>query len=246
MAKDGESIETSDEKPSNLPVRLEPMMLAHLALTGDGKAYKSWRERVEAIQHQRDVDLAPDSECREILEDRDAWLQMKTTGRLGSAFGMGLALLMMSTFLPIYAVTYQVGLLALLLLLPLPFAWRLGILLWEDAALGGMKDVGKKPTLKRRMRALGRAILRGFGAGFGFGFTLVFMQLLLTWFITPAPTLMAELAADTLDATRAGTVFGAFGMLLAPLISRGTPAVEEEEARVIEGLDRASLPPGGD
>lgn len=236
----------SDPERGDLPVYLEPMMLSHLALTGDVRQYRAWKERVESIEHTRAVEDAPDTLSRSILEEREAWLQMRTTGKLGAAFGLGLGLLWLSTLVPFYAFAHGIGLWALVFFLPLPLAWKVGQKLWEDAALAGMRDVGKRPTLRRRIRALARAIVRGFGAGFGFGFTLIFIQALMTWFFSAAPTLVAELASDTLHATIGGTVFGSFGMLLAPLIARGTPSAEMEESRLLEGRDRPALPPADD
>jgi hypothetical protein len=240
-----ESRQDTDQEPtSQLPARLEPLMLGHLLVSGDVDQYRRWRDRIEAIEHQRDLDLAPDSESALILEEKEAWIQMKTTGRLGSAFGLALGLLWTSAFLPVFAQRYDLGLWALIFLLPLPIAWRLGVRLWEDASLGGMRDVGQRPTLRRRVRALVRGLFRGFGAGFGFGFTLTFMQLLLTAFWNPASSVLAELSSDTLQATFAGISHGIFGMLLAPLVSRGTPSVEEEEYRALEAADAPQLPSG--
>jgi hypothetical protein len=235
-----EAPETTERE--DLPAMLEPMMLTHLALTGDMQQYRDWRDRVENIEHGRALEDAPDSQSRAILEDKEAWLQMRTTGKLGAAFGLGLGLLWLSTLVPFFAVAHGIGLWALVFFLPLPIAWRVGQKLWEDAALAGMKDVGRRPTLRRRIRALAKAIVRGFGAGFGFGFTMTFLQFLLTWFFNAAPSLLAELASDTLHATIGGTVFGCFGMLLAPLVARGSPAAEMEESRLLEGEGRPALP----
>lgn len=218
-----------------LPARIEPMMLAHFALTGDVDQYREWRQRVDDLHHQRAIEEAPDTESRVILEEREAWEQIRTSGKLGASFGMGLAALEISVLVQLFAFYGMGWLMLLVALLPIPIAWRVGTKLWEEAALAGMRDIGNKPTLKRRLKALFRGLMRGFGAGFGFGFTLVFLQGLLTWFINPAPSLGLELLSDIFHGAGGGLVGGMFGMLLAPLLARGTPSVERAE------LERAQM-----
>lgn len=222
----------SDAEPERLPARLEPMMLAHLAVTGDTKQYRQWRDRIEEVRHHQAIVDAPDTECREILREKEAWLQVRTIGHLGASFGLGLGFMWMSVFLPLFAAQQGLAWWQLLpMFLPIPVAWKVGAGLWEDASLAGMRDVGKRPTMKRRLRALAKSLVRGFGAGFGFGFTLVFLQGLMTYIfgLNPAPTLLAELASDAYVGTIAGAVSGTFGMLLAPMVARGAPSVEEGE-----------------
>jgi len=224
------------ETPSRsdrLPARVEPMMLTHLAVTGDFAQYRKWRNRIEEVRHQQAVVGAPDTECREILRDKEAWLQMRTIGSLGSAFGLGLGFMWMSVFLPLFAAQQGLAWWQLLpMFLPIPVAWKVGSRLWEDASLAGMRDVGKRPTMKRRLRALAKSLVRGFGAGFGFGFTLLSLQSLMTYVfgLNPADSLLRELAADIHVGTIAGAVSGTFGMLLAPMVARGAPSVEEQES----------------
>ncbi len=217
-----------NESPSNLPARLEPMMLTHLALSGDTAQYRQWRDRVEAILHSQAVADAPDTESREILSERQAWLQMRTVGSLGTAFGTGLALMWLSVFLPFFATHFGLAWWQVLpLLLPLPIAWRVGSHLWEDASLAGMRDVGKKPTIKRRLKALFRGLFRGYGAGFGFGFSLLSLQGLvsLLFGLNPSISLIEVLQGGIMGGAMAGT----FGMLLAPMVARGAPSVEDDE-----------------
>lgn len=225
---------TQADDRDRLPARVEPMMLAHLAFTGDVKQYRKWRDRIDEVRHQHAIAEAPDTECREILREREAYLQMRTIGSLGAAFGLGLGFMWMSVFLPLFAAQQGLAWWQLLpLFLPIPVAWKVGSKLWEDASLAGMRDVGKRPSVRRRLRALGKSVVRGFGAGFGFGFTLLFLQGLMTYIfgLNPAPTLMAELASDAYVGTIAGAVSGTFGMLLAPMVARGAPSVEEEAAQ---------------
>jgi len=221
-----------DDQPERLPSRVEPMMLTHLVMTGDMKQYRQWRDRIEEVRHHQAIADAPDTECREILREKEAWLQMRTIGSLGASFGLGLGFMWMSVFLPLFAAQHGLAWWHLLpMFLPIPIAWKVGSSLWEDASLAGMRDVGKRPTIKRRLRALGKSLLRGFGAGFGFGFTLLSLQSLVTWFgINPAPTIWAEIASAAHVGVVAGAVSGTFGMLLAPMIARGAPSVEDAEA----------------
>jgi hypothetical protein len=208
-------------------------MLVHLAVTGDSKQHKQWRDRVEAIAQADAVDAARDPETKALLADKHAWEQMRATGKFGANFGLALGALWMSVLMPLYAVAHGFGWLAsMAFVLPVPMAWRFGRKLWERAAVKGMRDLGKHPSLRKRMRTAVRSVARSFGAGFGFGFALVFTQALITWFMTPAPTLILELLIDARDGFWAGIITGFFSMLLAPLVGRQAPSNEEERALV--------------
>jgi hypothetical protein len=197
-------------------------MLVHLAVTGDTKQHKRWRDRVESIAQAEAVDDARDPETKSLLADRHAWEQMRATGKFGANFGLALGALWMSVLMPLYAVAHGFGWLAsMAFMLPVPMAWRFGRRLWERAAVKGMRDLGKRPSLRKRITA-----------GFGFGFALVFLQALITWFMTPAPTLIEEILIDAFHGSIAGTVTGVFSMLLAPLVGRQAPSNEEERALV--------------
>lgn len=227
-------LEDERKKPARLPGRLEPFMAAHFALTGDAEQYAEWRAKVESIRQTEALAQAEDPESRAILLDREAWHQMRITGKLGTLFGLGLSSFWMAWLLPVYALYHGFGwVAAMTFLLPIPIAWRVGRRLWEKAALAGMKDLGKRPSLRRRVKTAFRSIARSFGAGFGFGFTLVFLQALITYFMTPAPTLIAELMIDGFHATLAGLISGGMGVMLAPLVGRPAPEAEDN-----------ALPPG--
>ena len=218
-------------KPAELPARLEPLMVAHYALTGDSEQYTQWREKIETIRQTEALARAEDPESRAILLERSAWQQMRITGKLGTLFGLGLSSFWMAWLLPVYALWHGFGwMAALTFLLPIPIAWRVGRRLWERAALAGMKDLGKRPNLRRRVKTAFRSVARSFGAGFGFGFTLVFLQALITWFMTPAPTLLEELIVDGFSGTVAGLVSGAMGVMLAPLVGRPAPEADQPAA----------------
>jgi MFS family permease len=208
-------------------------MLAHLAITGDAKQHQRWKDRMEAIIQADAVDRARDPETKAILADKAAWQQLRATGRFGANFGLALGALWMSVLLPLYAVAHGFGWLAAsTFLLPVPIAWRFGRKLWERAAVAGMRDLGKKPSLRKKVRAAGRSLMRSFSAGFGFGFSLVFLQALITWFMTPAPTIIQEILLDARDGAWAGIITGMFSVLLAPLVGRQAPGNQEERALV--------------
>lgn len=214
-----------EDAPRPLPATLEPMMLTHLMVTGDTGQYNEWRDRVEAILQAEAVDEAQDPESKALLANKHAWRQMRETGKLGALYGLGIGSLWMTCLIPLYAIEHGFGWLAgLSFLLPVPFAWRTGRRLWERASLAGMKDLGRRPSLRKRVRTMMRSVFRSFSAGFGFGFTLVFLQALITWFMTPAPTIFQELLWDAYHATLAGTVSGAMGVMLAPLVGRSAPS----------------------
>src|SRR5688500_8689332 len=208
-------------------------MLVHLAVSGDTKQHKRWRDRIESIAQADAVDQARDLETKALFADKHAWEQMRTIGKFGANFGLALGALWMSVLMPLYAVAHGFGWFAsMAFMLPVPVAWRFGRRLWERAAVKGMRDLGKRPSLRKRMRTAMRSVVRSFSAGFGFGFALVFLQALITWFMTPAPTLIEELIIDAFHGSIAGGVTGLFSMLLAPLVGRQAPSNEEERALV--------------
>lgn len=215
------------------------MMLAHLAVSGDPSQFKRWKNRIETILQADAIDAAKDPEIKQLLANKEAWSQMRATGKFGANFGLGLGALWMSVLLPLYAVGHGFGWpAALTFLLPVPVAWKFGRWLWERAALKGMRDLGRRPSLKRRMKTALKSMGRSFGAGFGLGFTLVFLQALITWFMTPAPTLIGELMTDALHGSYAGIASGFFSVLLSPLVGRRAPTKES----LTEGSTPLALP----
>ncbi len=224
------------EPPHRLPATIEPMMLTHLVLSGDADQYAEWREQIERVRQVDAVDRAPDPETKSLLASRPAWRQMRETGLLGSVVSMSVASLWMSWLFKAYAVILGFGWLAAsAFLLPIPLAWFIGRRLWENAAVQGMKDHMGAMTPRKRVRGFAMALVRSFGAGFGFGFTLMFLQALITWFMTPADTLFLELMYDLYDGIVMGTMTGVMGTMLAPLVGRPAP---EENA----GLPPPALP----
>ena len=196
-------------------------------VSGDRSQTKDWADRIEAIEHAQDLDREPSTEGKAILSNIQAWRQVKATGLVGATGGLGLGALWMSWLIPLYAVGHGFGwLVASSYLLPVPLAWRVGRRLWEGAALQGMKELGPNPTPQQQLRTLSSGMVRGMMAGAGMGFTLVFAQALISWFMTPAPTLGQELLIDLVHGTM-GAAFGAtVGAVFGPLVGRPAPYTE--------------------
>ena len=232
MPKSEHAIAHREERRASgkLPATLEPMLLAHLVLTRDRAQNARWRAQLESIRQANAVDAAPDPETKAILAHRGAWRQMRVTGSLGTLFGLSLSTFWMAILLPMYAIGHGFGWwVAASFLLPIPVAWKFGRKLWEQASVAGMRDMGTRPSLQRRMKVGLRSMFRAFNAGFGFGFSLVFLQTLITWFLTPAPTFAAELLADASDGAVAGVIIGSMSAMLAPLVARGVPGTEDDD-----------------
>ncbi len=224
------------------PSKLEPMMWAHLALTGDRAQNARWRSQLEAIRQADAVAHAPDPETKAVLANKLAWRQMRITGRLGATFGLGLGSFWLAWLLPTYAIGHGFGWLAAsAFLLPVPLAWRFGRRLWEQASVAGMRDLGERPSMRKRLAVVGRSLFRSFNAGFGFGFSLVFLNALVTWFMTPAPTLAIELLTDGYQASVAGVISGGLSMMLAPIVQRSLPSPNSDGHSLGAGAPLAML-----
>lgn len=208
-----------DHGGARWPASLVPSMWAHLLLTGDRKAHREWRRRVEAILQADAVDDAVDDDVRAALADRAVWRRIQRAGRLGNGMGLALAAGWLAVLIPAYAATF--GAAALAYLLPLPLSWRFGRTLWQSAALKGelvaRREAQERKPPSRFSRWLG-GVGRSFSAGFGFGFSLVFLQGLVSWFLTPAPTFGLELAIDLAVGVQGGLITGTAATLLAPAV----------------------------
>lgn len=198
------------------------MMLAHLALSGDLVQQKEWQSQIETILQTQAIDREPDLEKKRLLARDRVWKNMRRNGRIGAIFNLSLSTGWLSILLPMYAVGHGFGwLAALTFLLPVPIAWKVARRAFERATLNTTKDAGDRSlTLGQKLAILPRASLRTAAAGFAFGATLVFLQGLITWFMTPAPTLIEELLIDGLHALYAGSITGAASMALAPLLAQ--------------------------
>lgn len=212
-----------------LPARTEPLMLVHLAVTRDVAQHREWKDRIEEVRRIDAVDRARDPQDQSLMMRKGVWKQMRKAGKRGAVWGMGFGAAWTAFWTSIYAVEHGFGWLAASsFLLPVPFAWRVARRLYEKAALRGMRDLGAAPSPRERATGLVRSAGRGFVAGFGFGFALVFLQGLVTWFMTPAPTFAMELFLDARLAAAAGVLTGTMGAMLAPMLSRPVPPRRED------------------
>ena len=212
------------EDAKRLSPWIRPLMWAYRLVAGDSRQVASWSRRVEQIEQDADIAAEPSTDGKAILERVEAWRQMKSAGALGAAGGMGMAVAWSSWLVPLYAIPHGFGWLAASsLLLPLPTGWHVGKKLWEKASLQGMKELGSSPTATQQLRAVSGGLIRGMSAGAGMGFTIVFLQMLITWFMTPAPTLFLELIADLQTGMVGAAVGASVGALLGPVVSRSVP-----------------------
>lgn len=212
------------DKPAALPARLEPMMLAHYALTGDDQQRRDWQDRIESVRQMEAVEREQDPEAKRLLSRRRVWDRIRAVGKTGAATGLAMGAVWMSWLLPLYAIDHGFGWpAALAYLLPVPIAYKLARRMWERAALSGMRDLGWRPTLARRLSAFPRAAIRSVLAGYSFGFTLVFVQALISWFMTPAPTVALELYADFMYGAVGGLIGATGSLALAPLLAKPAP-----------------------
>jgi hypothetical protein len=200
------------------------MMLTHLMLTGDVAQHREWRRQIEGILQMQAIEETQDPDAKRLLARERVWRRVRMTGKTGALAGMVMASGWMAWLLPMYAIDHGFGWLpSLSYLAPVPVAWKLARRLWERASISSMKELGSFPTPARRMATWPRALIRSASAGFGFGFTLIFLQGLISWFMTPLPTIGAELMADAWLGIVAGLISGGASTLLTPLVSRPPP-----------------------
>jgi hypothetical protein len=222
MSTDEKSLTTSRSN-ERLPLHLEPMMMLHLAVTGDVEQRRRWREQIETILQAQAIDRHYDPEARALLARDRVWRRIRATGKAATVMNLALGAAWMAWLIPVYAIGHGFGwAAALTYLLPVPLAWKVGRRLFEDATLRGMIERGRRPG--KRLAVLLRSIFRAMVAGYGFGFTLVFLQGLISAFMTPLPTLGAELFWDAFDGSVAGTIAAGISASLAPLLARDAPS----------------------
>lgn len=205
--------------PPRLSARVRPLMWAHYALTRDRRTRRMWQRRIDAIEQAEAVEDAPTEREKRLLAHGAVWRHVRRTGRRGVRFGLALSALWLAWLLPTYVFGHGFGAWALVFLLPIPVATRLGRRMWESAALEGLRHFGDTPTPSERVATLVRSAMGSFGAGFSFAFHLVFLQGLLTWFMTPAPTLGIEVGLDLMAGLTAGMLCGGASMMLAPSVA---------------------------
>ena len=225
-------------KPTKLPFYVKPLVWLYGLFSKDKLAQKDWLNRIDAIEQADAIDKAHIDE-KAILADPKSWQRLKSSSFLATAGTMTLGIWWVSWLIPVYAIYHGFGwLVASAYLLPIPIAWRLGRRLWMQAGLEGMRELGPKPDMQQRLNTLSKSMLRGMVAGGSMAFTLVFLQGLISWFMTPADTIVQELLLDFFHGSIAAAIGASMGAILAPLASRAAPGDELE----LEGKQNKLLP----
>ncbi|MBX2811877.1 MAG: hypothetical protein KTR25_08705 [Myxococcales bacterium] len=210
--------------PKPLSPWVKPLVWLYRLCVRDKQQAQSWLKRIESIEHAQDIDAEASTEGKAILSDKAAWRQIKATGLGASSGTMTMGAMWIAWLVHLYATGHGFGWLAAsAYLLPVPLAWRVGRKLWESAALQGMKELGSRPTPNQQLRTLSSGMVRGMMAGAATGFTLVFTQALISWFMTPAPTLLIELIIDLIHGTMGAVVGATIGAVFGPLVGRPAP-----------------------
>lgn len=227
----------SPEAPRRLSPFVKPLLWLHRLVSRDPNQQRDWRQRIEAIEHQAAIDAESSTEGKALLADRGTWQQIRATSLIGTAGLMSLGSVWVYELLNAYAVGHGFGWLAAsAYLLPIPVAWKVGRRLWEQSALEGMKELGSHPTPARQLRALSTGMVRGMTTGAAMGFTLVFSQALISWFMTPAPTLGMELVIDLFHGSLGASVGAVAGAIFGPLASRPAPGASLRAAPPVPSL----------
>lgn len=221
---------------------VKPLVWLHRLVSGDRAQHAEWRARLESIEQAAAIDAEPSTEGKALLADRRTYRQIRTTSLVASSGMMSLGAVWMASLIPVYWLGWGFGPWSLAYLLPVPLAWRLGRKMWDRAALQGMKELGDKPTPQQQLRTLSAGMVRGMAAGAGMGFSLVFLQALISWFMTPAPTLGLELTWDLFHGSMGAAVGAMAGAIFGPLASRPAPGSTLADGREPAGF----LPSGSD
>lgn len=212
-------------------VALAPLMYAHLLVSGDLAQHKAWRERLEKIEQANELAETTDPQERALLARPEVWKDIRRMSWWASTFTASYCAYVTANLVRDYAVGFGFGYAAAgTYLLPLPIAFMVGRKLYQNGALGVMKYLGSNPDSSRQLKSWFRAMLAAFGAGFGFAFTLTFLQGLISWFMTPAPTLFLELWMDVTNAASAAWWTGCISSVMWPLLCRKAPSRAELSA----------------
>lgn len=218
----GAAISRRSSKPlRKLPWYFSLMTLTHLAVSRDLAQHRQWRDQAEGIQMLETLDRVKDHRTRALLRRKPVWKLVRGVSRAGASLNLAASAPWLLWLIPLYALGHGFGwLAALAFLLPVPIAWGVAQRLFEDAAIESIHDAeheGESPLGSLQRWTGGTA--RSFVAGFGFGFTLLFLQGLISWFMTPESSLMMELFLDAYNATVGGLVSGSVSMLVSPIIA---------------------------
>lgn len=210
-------------KRNELKVRSRwPLMVMHRALSGDRKQYSLWKERFEKILQSHRLSRTRSAALRKVIAHGPAWKRARGFGRLGTFFVLGLAGWTTYNISLFYGQFLNFGLWPWLLFVPplVPAAIHTKRAL-EDAALASMAATrGEDEGTRRRTAALA-GVLHSFKAGFTGGFLLLFLQGLMSWFLTPAASLAQEVVLDATVALQYAFVMGSFTAPLGLVLGRG-------------------------
>lgn len=222
------------ERPRPLPWYAELLMVAHLALTRDGDQHEAWTERVDALRLEEVMPTVSEVDVRRRLRRPGVWRRVRRAGSVGALTMALIALPWNLALLSTYASDLGFGWgVSSLFLLAVPAMWWTARWLFERSAIATLRQES------RGARWLTATILTGI-SGFGAGFVLVFLQGLLTWFMTPAPTFGLELLLDATIAAMAGFVFGMLSMWVTPVVAMAGEVSDSDGADVAGSASEAT------
>src|SRR5262245_16919272 len=203
-------------KRSEFRVRASwPLMAVHRVLTGDRQQYVSWKDRIDKILQSTRLSRTRSPMLRKVIAHQPAWRRARGFGRLGSFVVLAVAGSITLYLSMVYSQLLHFGAWPwLLFVLPLVPAAMVAKRSLENGALAAMASTGGDSDGARSRSAAFHGFLRSFAAGFKGGFALLFLQGLMSWFLTPAATIGQELILDTALALQVGVAMGA---LTAPL-----------------------------
>ena len=217
---------------------LAPLMYAHLLLTRDTAQHREWRDRLEKIEQANELAEVTDPKERALIARPEVWKDLRRMSWWANVFTAGWCTWVTADLVKDYAVGFGFGYAqAGTYLLGIPIGWLVGRRVYQSAMVWVMKNLGSNPDSGGHLKSWMRAIVGAFGAGFAFSFTMTFLQGLISWFMTPAPTLWLELYMDVANAFQAACYAGMISSVMWPLLCRrpGT-AMELTEAPAVPAL----------
>lgn len=232
-------LKEESESPSP-SMALTPLMYAHLLLTRDWSQHKAWGDKLEKIEQTNELAETTDPAERALIARPEVWKEIRRMSWWATNFTLLYCAVETARLISDYAVGFGFGWLAAgTYALPIPMAWLVGRRLFQNGSLSVMKYLGTNPSGGKQAKSWFRAMAAAFFAGFGFGFALTFVQGLISWFMTPAPTLWLELYMDVTNAFWAALPAGLVSSVMWPLLCRRAPghaALPESEVRAVPAL----------
>jgi hypothetical protein len=208
---------------------LAPLMYAHLLLTRDTSQHREWRERLEHIEQANELAETTDPRERALLARPEVWRDIRRMTWIANAITAVVCASATASLVSDYALGFGFGYLAAgTYWLPLPIAWMAGRRMYQNGMLWVMKNLGANPDSGQHIKSWARAMFAAGCAGFAFAFVLTFLQGLISWFMTPAPTLMLELYMDVTNAFTAALMPAGISAVFWPLICRKAPTTQIE------------------